>query len=414
MGRPAVRSGPVRERTRTEEGTGRGSAAGGPAWLRRWAAAVDGARWWAVCAVAALALASFSTLAPHRVWGVAAASGYAVAALLSACGGATKPAARAVAAGGAVALPLLVLVGTGRAQLEVDVIAHSAVLLLTTGSPYLPDPVGPADFNPYLPGMSAFGIPDALSGNSPFTDPRLWTGAAFLGALALSARGVPLLWIATCPLVALPLAVGGVDLPVVGLMCLGLASAGRGEAGRSGLVLGLAAALKWTAWPALPVALALLVVLDRRRGKGELPAAGARAALRCGATALVTATALVLPAALREPGAFVTHVIAFPLRLTDTVSAAASPFPGHLLAAHLPGGRVAALVLLAVSALAMAVSLFARPPTNASAAALRLALGLLMAIAFMPASRFGYLVYPLVLTVWAAHGMHTRVRKVSP
>lgn len=342
-------------------------------------------------------------------------------------GGATKSVARAVAVGGAVALPLLFLVGTGGAQLEVAVITRSADLLLSTGSPYLPDPVGSADFNPYLPGMSAFGIPDALSGGSPLTDPRLWTGAAFLGALALSARGLPLLWIAGCPLVALPLAVGGVDLPVVGLMCLGLASAGRGEAGRSGLVLGLAAALKWTAWPALPVALALLVILDRRKGKGELPGAGAhatlrwgvpgagaRAALRCGATASATATALILPAALHEPGAFATHVVAFPLGLTDTVSAAASPFPGHLLAAHLPGGRVAALVLLAVSALATAVSLLVRPPTSASAAALRLALGLLMAIAFMPASRFGYLVYPLVLTVWAAHGAPARARKVSP
>lgn len=96
------------------------------------------------------------------------------------------------------------------------------------------------------------------------------------------------------------------------------------------------------------------------------------------------------------------------------MSAAASPFPGHLVAEHLPGGRGVALVLLAAGALAMVVSLFVRPPATASAAALRLALGLLVAIAFIPASRFGYLVYPLVLAVWAAHVAPGRgVREVA-
>ncbi|WP_443067302.1 glycosyltransferase 87 family protein [Streptomyces sp. NBC_01422] len=402
--------------TGTRSGTGarRGATDEAPSWLRRSAGAVGGARWWTACALAALALASFSTLTPHRVWGVTAAAGYAVAAWLSARrGGARRPVAHVVAVAGAVPLPLLVLLVMGRAQLEVDVIARSAGLLLSTGSPYLPHPAGAADFNPYLPGMAVLGIPDALSGGSPITDPRLWTGAAFLGALALSARGLPLLWIAACPVVALPLAVGGVDLPVVGLLCLGLASAGRGEAGRAGLVLGLAAALKWTAWPALPVALALLLALNRRKVQGA-PGPGAHAALRCGATAVATSALLVLPAALRDPGAFATHVVAFPLGLTDTVSAAASPLPGHLLAAHLPGGRAVALALLAVSALGTAASLCVRPPVSASAAALRLALGLLMAIAFMPASRFGYVVYPLVLAAWAAHGAPGRTREVSP
>lgn len=160
---------------------------------------MGGAWWWAVCALAALALACLSTLTPHRVWGASAAAGYTAAALLSARGGgARNSTARAVAAAGAVALPLLVLIVAGRAQLEVDVISRSASLLLSTGSPYLSHPVGSADFNPYLPGMSVFGIPDALSGGSPFTDPRLWTGAAFLGALSLRApaaaavhRGLP-------------------------------------------------------------------------------------------------------------------------------------------------------------------------------------------------------------------------------
>ncbi|WP_328865257.1 DUF2029 domain-containing protein [Streptomyces sp. NBC_00341] len=357
---------------------------------------------WAGCAAAALLLALCSGLAPHRIWGASAAVGYA---------GAVWPAARgrhrtaaALAAIGAVGLPLLVLVLMRRAQLEVEVVAHSAQSLLTTGSPYAPDPVSVADFDPYLPAMAVFGIPHALFGAGPLTDPRLWTGAAFLGALSLCARRPPLLALAACPLVALPLAVGGVDLPVTGLMCLGLSLAGRDRPVAAGLVTGLAAALKWTAWPALPVVVVLLMSM-RRSGT-----AGRGSPLRCALVAVLTTAVLVLPAALRDPASFGTHVVGYPLGLTDAVSPAASPFPGHLLAAGLPGGRTAALVLLLCCALALAGSLVVRPPGTPPAAALRLALGLGLATALMPATRFGYLVYPLVLAVWAVsqHGTAAR------
>ncbi|MEU4176092.1 hypothetical protein [Streptomyces sp. NPDC026589] len=397
------------------------------------------AAWWAFCAATALALGTFSSLGPHRVWGAAATLGYTAAAVLAGRGRSRRTAG-AVAVTGAVLLPLLVLFAVGRAQLEVDVVARSAGLLLSEGTPYLERPTVPEDFNPYLPGMAAFGIPEAVAGPGPFTDPRLWMGVAFLGAFALAlpagARREAPRWLAACPLVALPLAVGGVDLPVAGLMCLGLAWAGRGWAGRAGLALGLAAALKWTAWPAVPVALALLATAsgDGHRGSRRgieddgRPGAGAvleddgrrgsRAALRCGFAALLTAVALVLPAALRDLGAFRTHVVDFPLGLTGAVSSAASPLPGHLLATQVPGGRTLALLLLGVSALLLAVSLLVRPPATASAAAVRLALGLLLAIAFMPASRFGYLVHPLVLAAWVlarqrsahSHGLRERVR----
>ncbi|MFF3529782.1 hypothetical protein ACFYX5_24220 [Streptomyces rubiginosohelvolus] len=382
------------------------------------------ALWWALCAAAALGLAGCSSLGPHRVWGTAAGLGYLAAALLASRGRSPRTAG-AVAVTGAVLLPLLWLLAVDRAQLEVRVVARSAGLLLVEGAPYLQHPVVPEDFNPYLPGMAVFGLPEAVAGPGPLTDPRLWMGAAFLGAFALAlpagARSAPLRWIAACPLVALPLAVGGVDLPVAGLMCLGLALAGRGRAGTAGAALGVAAALKWTAWPAIPVALALLAAASRStgrpadRGEGRRPAD--RAAARCGLVALLTAAALVLPAALRDPGAFRAHVVDFPLGLTDAVSSAASPLPGHLLATHVPGGRTLALLLLGVSVLLIALSLLVRPPATTADAAARLALGLLLAIAFMPASRFGYLVHPLVLAVWAAvretpgHPLFLRVRK---
>ncbi|MFI1934251.1 hypothetical protein [Streptomyces sp. NPDC020330] len=402
------------------------------------------AAWWAFCAATALALGTFSSLGPHRVWGAAAALGYVAASLLAARGRSPRTAG-AVAVTGAVLLPLLVLLAVDRAQLEVDVVARSAGLLLSEGTPYLERPVTPEDFNPYLPGMAAFGIPEAVAGPGPLTDPRLWMGAAFLGAFALALpagarRREAAGWLAACPLVALPLAVGGVDLPVAGLMCLGLAGAGQGRPGRAGLALGLAAALKWTAWPAVPVALALLATgcggEGRRESRAALEDAGRRgsrealgdagrrgrraAALRCGLVALLTAAALVLPAALRDPGAFRSHVVDFPLGLTGAVSSAASPLPGHLLATHVPGGRTLALLLLGASALLLAVSLLVRPPGTPSAAAARLALGLLLAIAFMPASRFGYLVHPLVLAAWALarqppahpHRIRERVREL--
>ncbi|MFI1500016.1 glycosyltransferase 87 family protein [Streptomyces platensis] len=330
---------------------------------------------WAGCAVVALGLALASDLGPHRVWGVVAGTGYAVAGFL-ACGARSCPAARVVAVAGAVVVPLVSLVTAGLGQLEVTVVERSGQLLLTTGSPYVADPAAVADFNPYLPGMALFGV---LPG-----DARWWLGGAFVAALA--AAGLHRAWLLACPLVALPFAVGGIDLPVVGLMCLGVVLAGQGRSGRAGLVLGAAAALKWTAWPALPVALALIAV---RRG--------GRPALRHAVVALSTTAAAVMPFALAGPSGFYRNVIAFPLGLADTASPAASPLPGHLLATYVPGGRVIALALLAGSALLLAVSLVVRPPGTARAAAARLALGLGLAMALIPATRFGYLVYPLVL-----------------
>ncbi|MFE7276452.1 hypothetical protein [Streptomyces sp. NPDC057623] len=330
---------------------------------------------WAGCAVASLGLALVSDLEPHRVWGAVAGAGYAVAALL-ACGARSRPAARMVAVAGAAVVPLASLVTAGLGQLEVRVVERSGQLLLRNGSPYVADPAAVADFNPYLPGMALFGV---LPG-----DARWWLGGVFVAALV--AAGLHRAWLLACPLVALPLSVGGIDLPVVGLLCLGVVLAGQGRAGRAGLVLGAAAALKWTAWPALPVAAALIAVCG-----------GGRPVLRYAAVALSTATAAVLPFALADPCGFYRNVIAFPLGLTGTASPAASPLPGYLLATYVTGGRVIALALLAVSALLIAVSLGVRPPRTARAAAARLALGLGLATALMPATRFGYLVCPLVL-----------------
>ncbi|WP_079063784.1 glycosyltransferase 87 family protein [Streptomyces sp. NRRL F-4489] len=381
--------------------------------------------WWGACALAALGLALFTSLVPHRTWGLLAATGYGCAAVAVAlrarrrrtprapAGTARLPAVIAVA--GAVVAPLVLLILTGRGQLEVAVVERAGELLLNSGSPYLSAPATVADYNPYLPGMAAFGLPRAMFGDGPLTDARWWMAATFLlsigGAVTVLCRGrgradepdgrsrrapacgrdgVPvLLWLAACPLVALPLAVGGIDLPVIGLMCWALAMAGRGKAVGAGLLLGAAAALKWTAWPAVPVVVALMAA---RYGR--------RKALSCGAATVVTVTAAVVPFLLTAPGAFAENVLAFPLGLATTASPAESPLPGRLLAAYVPGGALVAMVLLSIAALGVAASLLIRPPRTVHAAADRLALGLALAMALMPATRFGYLVYPLVLWAW--------------
>ena len=67
----------------------------------------------------------------------------------------------------------------------------------------------------------------------------------------------------------------------------------------------------------------------------------------------------------------------------------------------MPGGRAVAAALLAAAALGLAVWLVRRPPRDAAQAALVCATGLLAAILLIPATRFGYLLYPIAFALWA-------------
>ncbi|MEV7117264.1 hypothetical protein [Kitasatospora griseola] len=197
------------------------------------------------------------------------------------------------------------------------------------------------------------------------------------------------------PVVALPLAVSGVDLPMTGLLCLALALAARRRAGGAGLALAAACALKWTAWPAVPVAVALLAAV-----------AGRRAAWRCAGVAVAGATALTAPWLVLAPGPMVRQVFAFPLGLGEWRTPAASPLPGRLLAQLGTGGWWSALALLLLGGGAVAVSLVRRPPTDAVAAADRLAIGLTLAFLLAPAGRYGYLALPLFLAAFTRLASH--------
>lgn len=398
---------------------GRTTVGGAGWWHTRWPWVVGwlAAAGWAGC------FPLLSALPNQRVWGTLAAGGYLLAAAVAAVAPRGRAAVGSVlpALAGAVLLPLVYLAVTGRAQSEVGVIERSAQLLLRTGSPYLTDPQQVTDYNPYLPGMALLGLPRAVLGNgNPLTallgDARLWCAGVLAGCLlpgwrvlgwrVLGWRATPirtsgLAALIASPVVALPLCVSGVDLPLTGLCCLGLAFATRGRPVAAGLLLAVACSLKWTAWPALPVALAALAA---RGGARDGTRGGARDALRCAGVAVAGAVALILPGALRTPHAMAVQVLAFPAGRAAIPTPAGSPLPGRLLAQSGAGGWLAAVVLLAVGAAVTAVWLVVRPPVTLVACADRLAAGLTVAFAFAPAGRFGYLALPVVLAVWSRLG----------
>jgi hypothetical protein len=373
--------------------------------------------------VFAFVTAVSSTLEPHRAWGTVAIFGYALATIfcllqLAVSRLATAGFRLAVAAATWVAVALLPLViqtaqrSTGRldrAQEEVLVIEDGGRRLLETGTPYLgraaiaarPEPL--LGYLPYQPGMALFGLPRAADpGAHWWSDARVWfavvTAAALVTAL-LVLRGlvrsellVRALQAATVlPLCALTLATGGDDLPVLALCLLALALAGAGRPGWVGVAVGAAAALKLFAWPVL-VVLAVWAL-----------ASGGRPALaRFAVGALGIPVLTLLPALLIDREALVENVLRFPFGRGLVTSPAASPLPGHLIATSVPGGRTIATVLLLAAGAGLAFLLVRRPPHSAASAAAVIAVGLLVGMLLLPATRFGYLLYPVAFGVWAA------------
>lgn len=377
------------------------------------------------CFAAVVALTASGSDAVWGAWGV---GGYGLAAITAWRSPRPVP-PLLIALAGAVVLPMTWPVAPGSATPDMSVVIRSAQLLLAAGSPYLPagQLVTWLSYNPYLPAMAAFGLPRAVGLPGLLGDPRLWLalvsvvslGAAFAVAAPHSirrcgtcSRDVLLCgaFAAASPLLAMPLTLGITDPPVMGLVCLALACATRtpaagitpGRAARylpswvalAALAAGAACAMKATAWPALPVIAVMLATRD-----------GARAALRFAAAAAATMAALVLvmaPALLTMPGTLVANVVEFPLGLTRKQTPAASPLPGHLLASLGPGGKLAAITLLAAAGVAVAAWLVLRPPADGRAATWRLSLGLGLMFALAPATRFGYFAYPAGLLVWLA------------
>jgi hypothetical protein len=419
-----------------------GKALGGKV-LGGWLAGKALAGWLAVFAIYALVVA-VATRGTSSAWGEWAAAGYGVGALV-ALRWRDSITPLLIGLAGAVIIPARGWPGSG----EPGVVARAAVLLLHHGSPYLPSGqlLSAASYNPYLPAMSIFGLPQAAGLRGLLGDPAWWlaaasvalTAAVFVMSLPPRAwrRGPGRETVARntafallSPVLALPIALGTTDAPVTALVCLALACANRpakvrpakvrpakvrayprapgddlprpGRAasrwitwtGLAAVAIGTACAMKAVAWPALPVIAAMVAARE-----------GARAAARFATVAVSTALVLIAafaPAFLSQPAAFADNLVAYPLGLAHHETPAASPLPGHLLASIGSAGRLATLGLLLVAGLAIAVSLVRRPPRDARSAALRLALGLTLLFTLAPAARFGYFSYPAALLGWLA------------
>jgi hypothetical protein len=402
-------------------------------------------------AVFAVITAAFSTISLYRVWAEIAIAPYVVAALVSVVlarrPAVPRPAVRAPAVGpaadgappasgrwrgariwvfafvllGGTLVPLAVEVSlrggpatsTSHVQPEVVVIDQAAHLLASGKDPYhamagkngkvlsaVPGEPAYESFFPYLPLMAIFGLPSDTHHPIRLTDARIFfslvtllvAGAALALCRAPTERKVRALQVlVVLPTAALPLATGGDDMPIVAILLLGMVLAQRRYPFMSGLVLGIVSAMKFTAWPL--AALALFAARDRT---------GKRSPLRMLLGMLVVVGPVVVPFLLQNAHAFVVNVVLFPLGLAGVASPAASPLPGHLIVTAFPAlHRALPLVVAAIGVTLLVRHLVRHPPSKASQVTSLAAWVMLVAIVFAPATRIGYLLYPINFFVWA-------------
>jgi hypothetical protein len=297
-------------------------------------------------------------------------------------------------------------------QPEVRVVEAAGDRLASGHDPYLHQPltvgVDPTNddksvdsnsYFPYLPGMVPFGLTNALGGPKELGDSRLPLTGFTLVVVAIALlvsdapkgrRGRVLQVLVVLPTGALPLATGGDDLPVLALMLLSLVLAQSRRPVLSGIAAGASGTLKLTAWP-----LALVLALAQRDRAGKRT--WVRYLLAVAAVSLPVVVAGVVP----DPTGFYVNVVKFPLGLAKVKSPAASPLLGQFLTTILPGSQRAITAgLVGVGLVAVALIAWKLPPTTPLAAARLTGLALLLATALAPATRFGYLIYPINLLTW--------------
>lgn len=406
----------VRPRVEQVRGWRRLSSLGGDALL------------YALSALFALGLALTSSQPAQWHWGYLAVGTYAVAALLAAGGARWRwrrdVAVRSALVGlvmlGAVAMPLALEARwrqvdhlSGYAQPEVSVIERAGQSLSRGQDPYhtylknghlvgaTPGIPSWQSFFPYFPLMGVFGLPsaDAHEGRG-LTDARivmsLMTLLVSLGAiLALTAtreRKLRVIQVLLAlPTGALFLATGGDDMPILALALLGVVALQRRWWTTAGIALGLAAAMKLTAWPVAALAIALAGLWG-----------GRRAIWRVATPLAVIVVGTVAPFAIRSPRAFLSNVFAFPLGLAGVQSPAASPLPGHILSTlwH-PSAHVLPPVALAVGAVVGWRWLRRHRPLDLARGLNLLAVAFVVAICVASATRIGYVIYPINFAIWA-------------
>ncbi len=321
---------------------------------------------------------------------------------------------------GAVAIPLILEARwrhqdphQAYAQPEVSVIERSATYLSQGKDPYrsyytdgrIVDPVHgvPAyeSFFPYFPLMGIFGLPSAETHErSDLSDARivmsLMTVLVSIAALVMLRTSREKKIRIAQVLIALPtgalfLATGGDDMPILALMLLGIAALQRRSTVTTGVSLGIAAAMKLTAWP---LAFGALLVAYDHKGRR----AWGRVALWITGVVAVTVT----PFIVKAPWAFIVNVFAFPLGLAHVASPAASDLPGHVLTTWWPPlGHVLAPVALLVAGYYGARYAHRHWPLTLSQLLGILSLFFLLLVCVASATRIGYVIYPINLALWA-------------
>ena len=315
---------------------------------------------------------------------------------------------------GAVAVPLGLEARWRHAQPEVSVIERSGQALVNGQDPYrvyerhghlvnqVPGVPAFESFFPYFPLMGVFGLPSAETKKSKgLTDARI---VMTLLTLILSGWALRLLRIGqdakirvaqvllALPTGALFLSTGGDDMPILALSLLGVAALQRRRSNLAGLSLGVAAALKLTAWP---LAMGSLLVVRNGRDRSTW------IRVFTWITAIVLVT--VVPFALRAPHAFVANVFAFPLGLAGVTSPAASALPGHIVATWWPiMGHVLTPAALLVGGYFAARYVQRHWPLTLSRLLGLLSLAFFTMMCVASATRVGYVIYPLNFALWAS------------
>lgn len=271
---------------------------------------------------------------------------------------------------------------------------HHAVKYHAPGEPDF------SGFLPYLPLMAVAGIPSEIWPNNGLSDARIFFCLTTLGVAAVALylcrangrrkiRAIQALII--LPLASLPLATGGDDIPVVAFLLLAVVLAQRRRPFASGIVFGIASAMKFTAWP-----LAVLALFAARGRNGE------RRPLRMLAGMIVVAVPTIFPFALRGPFALIDDVVLFPLGLSAIPTTAASALPGHVLVSAFPSlNRALPLSVGIILTVLLARHLYRHTPSTAAEVSMIAGVVMSALILLAPDARIGYLVYPINFFVWA-------------
>lgn len=275
------------------------------------------------------------------------------------------------------------------------VVRHGKVVSRVKGEPVY------ESFYPYGPLMTVFGLPSSTKVPIRLTDARIFFSLVTLlvTLLALWLVRAPtepkvrtLQVLTVLPTAALPLATGGDDMPVVAVLLLAIVLAQRRQPFLSGFTFGAAAAMKFTAWPLV------LLALFAARGRD-----GRRRPVRMLEGLALVVVPSVIPFMVTNATAFLQNVFEYPLGLSGVSSPAASPFPGHLLVSAFPElHRILPATVAVVGGAVLVAYLRRRPPASAADVCSLAGWVMGVAILFAPATRIGYLLYPINFFVWAA------------